>query len=434
MLIFAIASLTFTSCKLAQLTSQYDDAYADPAQEHRAARIAAINVARTDSMHKAKALAAQQAKDAANPYYKDPQYNKDDYYDYQYASRLRRFQGPINGAGYYDNYYTNSYYYNQNPAMYGNSIYNTYAWMPSNQFAMCGSGISNMYGYGGGYGMGYGSPYGYGMGYGSPYGYGSGYGMGYGSPYGYGGGYGMGYGYGGGPYMSMGYGYNSMGYGYPYMGMGMGGYGYSPYGGSFYNSYGNWGYYNSYDPNSGYSHYGPRGSFGGNNGGRSTTAGMAVPYDLESNAREKFFNQMAVKQEATPRFVEVQHKQFNNNMVQAENSGYYNSGGRPAYNNNGMPRNASINNSNINENKIDNTPREYNANNNGGFWPRSNNNSGNVESTPRSFNQSPQIESKPVRSFEPSPSFNTNNESFNRGGGFGGGSFGGGGGGGFRRR
>src|SRR2546421_195880 len=42
-------------------------------------------------------------------------FNYDDYYDYEYAARMRRFYNPVSSYGYYDNYYTNSYWYSGIP-------------------------------------------------------------------------------------------------------------------------------------------------------------------------------------------------------------------------------------------------------------------------------------------------------------------------------
>ncbi len=58
-----------------------------------------------------------------NNYY----YDNDDYYDYAYSARLRRFYNPV-GWGYYDSYYTNSYWYDYNPSSWGLSIYLGYNW------------------------------------------------------------------------------------------------------------------------------------------------------------------------------------------------------------------------------------------------------------------------------------------------------------------
>ncbi len=61
-----------------------------------------------------------------NNYY-DVDYDMDDYYDYMFASRIRRFHRPMPGFGYYDPFFTNMYWYNYDPFMFGNSIYSTYS-------------------------------------------------------------------------------------------------------------------------------------------------------------------------------------------------------------------------------------------------------------------------------------------------------------------
>jgi hypothetical protein len=157
-----------------------------------------------------------------NNYYDDQAFNYDDYYDDEYAVRIRRFHEYCPSYGYYDNYYTNSYWYTGNPYNYGSSVYMGYNfWGPSYMNFAYNPG----YNYYSNMGWGY-DPYGY-----NPYGY---------NPYGYGG-----------------YGYNP--------------YGYDPYMAGYNNGYNN-GYYannyfNSYDNNSYY--YGPRRGTGGN--GRVST-------------------------------------------------------------------------------------------------------------------------------------------------------------------
>jgi len=54
-------------------------------------------------------------------------YNYNDYYDYSYSSRIRRFHYP-NRLGYYNSFYTNSYWYNYDPYYWGTSIYLGYNW------------------------------------------------------------------------------------------------------------------------------------------------------------------------------------------------------------------------------------------------------------------------------------------------------------------
>ncbi len=68
-----------------------------------------------------------------NTYYTDKDFTYDDYYDYSYSSRIRRFQRPNSTWGYYDPYFTNYYWYNNsNPSYFGNSVYATYTWWGPN--------------------------------------------------------------------------------------------------------------------------------------------------------------------------------------------------------------------------------------------------------------------------------------------------------------
>lgn len=242
--LIALASVVLVSCTgTRNATSSIDDVYFDPKKDRVIKKETDVaQYENTPADPNAGKIGVSEA-DRNNPYYQDPNLGYDDYYDNTYASRINRFQRPVYGLGYYDSYYTNSYYYTGNPAMYGVSIYSGYNfWNP---------GYSGWnYGIGMGYGYGY-SPYNSFWGaYNSPY-----YGMGGGwnnpwmNPYGYGGynpwcnnyyGYGGGYGWGN-PYWS---GYNS----------------------GFYNGlYA--GYYNSFDANSN-TYNGPRGvRSGGNSGG-----------------------------------------------------------------------------------------------------------------------------------------------------------------------
>lgn len=56
-------------------------------------------------------------------------FDYDNYYDYEYTSRLRRFQDDnFVSDDYYSDYYTNSYWYDNNPSSYGTSIYLGYDW------------------------------------------------------------------------------------------------------------------------------------------------------------------------------------------------------------------------------------------------------------------------------------------------------------------
>jgi hypothetical protein len=272
-IIACLFTLIGSACSNLKKATYNDDVYVDPKEEKLERERLALEKkkqeeeeARKEAEEIAKQKAEQKAKDDANPAYKDPVYDKDDYYDYQYASRLRRFSSPVYGLGYYDNYYTNYYWYNQNPYYYGTSIYTSYNWWGPSY------GCGPDYGFGMSYNYGWGNPY---------YGY---------SPYYYG--YNP-YNYGYNPYM----GYNSYWQGY-HNGYYSGWNGY-PYG---YGSPNNgWGYYNSFDSNSGYSKptYAPRTSHGGNNSARVSNPGF------NSNGEGyavKYIKEVKEKQSLAPKF------------------------------------------------------------------------------------------------------------------------------------
>lgn len=62
-----------------------------------------------------------------NNYYN---FDPDDYYDYSYTARIRRFHRPYLGFGYFDGFYTNLYWYTYDPWDWGISIYFGYHWWP----------------------------------------------------------------------------------------------------------------------------------------------------------------------------------------------------------------------------------------------------------------------------------------------------------------
>src|SRR5688572_9615174 len=109
-IVAGIVSMILSSCTNNKLATYSDDIYANPSEQRaEKARLAAEKKkqqeeqAKKEAEERAAELAAQKAKDDANPLYKDPSYNKDDYYDYEYSSSLRRFNNPVSGVGYYDN-------------------------------------------------------------------------------------------------------------------------------------------------------------------------------------------------------------------------------------------------------------------------------------------------------------------------------------------
>ena len=73
----------------------------------------------------------QEYQEEENEEYYNDEYSSDDYYDYGYSVRLRRFHGPTFGFSYYNNYYTNSFWYSGMPGHCGVSIYYGYNfWNP----------------------------------------------------------------------------------------------------------------------------------------------------------------------------------------------------------------------------------------------------------------------------------------------------------------
>lgn len=64
-----------------------------------------------------------------NEYYdENDEFDFDDYYDYAYSVRIKRFHRPVYGAGYYDDCYTNLYWYTYDPWVWGMSVYLGYDW------------------------------------------------------------------------------------------------------------------------------------------------------------------------------------------------------------------------------------------------------------------------------------------------------------------
>jgi hypothetical protein len=278
MLFTAVTALVLGGCKTSQLTSGIDDVYANPAEERAVAKAAAEQKKREEALKRqqeeeamAKITAEEKTREAEkSKYYKDPVYDADDYYDYEYSARINRFYRPVYGAGFYDPYYTNFYTYNQNPAFWGTSIYNSYSWgMPSNQFGYYSFGISSGWGYNN---WGYNN---YNCGYYDPFCYNSGFYGGWGSGY-------------------NNWGYNNWAYNNGF---------YNGYNQGYYNGWNNsnWGYYNALDPNSNYSktHYGPRNSnIGENSDRRREDAGRPAI----SGEREKYIQSVAEQQNNQPRF------------------------------------------------------------------------------------------------------------------------------------
>jgi hypothetical protein len=222
----------FSSCSLTKNAGYtQDDLYLDPKKDQQVFYPKPVQAQEEQNKLTQKTQATQTDN---NPYYQDKDFAMDDYYDSEYASRIRRFHNPAYGLGYYDSFYTNSYFYNPNPYLYNVSIYNGYNFWGSSYMNYMynpgwnmglGLGFTNTWNNWGmnSFGNSYYNPYysGFGYGIGSPFGYGlNNY-----NPY----------------YAGMGYGFNNGFYG---------------------------GYYNSFDYNSN-TYYGPRMSNSGFNSSRA---------------------------------------------------------------------------------------------------------------------------------------------------------------------
>ena len=69
----------------------------------------------------------QYADTIADNYYQDYDV-ANDYYDYSFSSRIRRFHRPMHYSNYYGGIYTDYYWYNSDPFYCGTSIYYGYNW------------------------------------------------------------------------------------------------------------------------------------------------------------------------------------------------------------------------------------------------------------------------------------------------------------------
>ncbi|GIV29427.1 MAG: hypothetical protein KatS3mg028_0493 [Bacteroidia bacterium] len=124
-----VALVFFYSCSSLKQISFYEDtdSYVNARQE-RKKKMEALALQKKQAEERQKhiqdSIAKEQEKMNNNPYYKEPNYNKDDYYDYEYAARIKRFYNPVSGLGYYDNWYTNYGFYGA--PNYGSSIYMGY--------------------------------------------------------------------------------------------------------------------------------------------------------------------------------------------------------------------------------------------------------------------------------------------------------------------
>jgi len=178
-----VCTLALTACNSAKQTasSGYDDVYGAGKQTVQNN----VPVAPQSNVHNYSSTPVPNSNnrfDYANPavtdgstgntYVTNNYYDADNYYDYAYSSRIRRFYNPV-GLGYYNPYFTNSYWYDYQPASWGLSIYSTYNWWaPSVYYSyspFVGSGWAFNIGFGPTYNPYWYRPYYYPMGFYNPY-------------------------------------------------------------------------------------------------------------------------------------------------------------------------------------------------------------------------------------------------------------------------
>ena len=163
--IFYITSclLFLTACSAQYQTKNYDDVYYSARNKQADDRSFVVKPTKVEPSQNAQAeqqpQAEQPARELSNQYnseqgttgsnnsdstqYTTPEgdpnvannYYGDDYYDYAYSARLRRFQNNPYYNNYYSDYYTNSYWYDNNPWDWGRSIYMGYNWLHPSFYA-----------------------------------------------------------------------------------------------------------------------------------------------------------------------------------------------------------------------------------------------------------------------------------------------------------
>lgn len=99
-------------------------AYQDPAYSNEAKTYSQRVQGSSDAQNN------EQVVDVADSNYSSQysDYNQDNYYDYAYSARINRFHRPYYWLNYYDDYYTDLYWYTFDPLSWGVSIYLGYSW------------------------------------------------------------------------------------------------------------------------------------------------------------------------------------------------------------------------------------------------------------------------------------------------------------------
>lgn len=139
-----VVLLVFYACGMTVPTIAYDDVYATNVKEHEQFFAEdSDNVIYNDSTYvkqkshyrepiKRKVITESSNYDVDSLEYENQvnyaEFNEEDYYDYAYSARLRRFYSPFSYTDYYADYYTNLYWYTYDPLCWGTSIYLGYNW------------------------------------------------------------------------------------------------------------------------------------------------------------------------------------------------------------------------------------------------------------------------------------------------------------------
>ncbi|MCX8081658.1 MAG: hypothetical protein N3F09_10530 [Bacteroidia bacterium] len=226
--------ISFSCSSIKNSGKGYDEVYDDPI-ELRKLQLAAQKKAQEEMEQKEKEWYARKEKEMSlDPKYNDREFSYEDYYDYEYASRLKRFHQFNPGLSYYDDWYTNQWFYNPCSCAWNQSIYSPFWYNGMNCWNMGWNTPMFIGNYGPGAGWNYGISLGWGWG-------------------------------------NTGFWNNPWYWNYPYYGWGWN----YPYGGwAWNNPYWNYAYYNPYDVNT--YHYGPRGFSGGSNSTIRSYAGMTI--------------------------------------------------------------------------------------------------------------------------------------------------------------
>lgn len=140
-----LGGMVFSACGTTFGSLSYDDVYSDtdeeeylkeePAKKSRGVVYQDPRYRKQVQSHREQLSSEQSGADGSgiqNPNDTTAQeyaaYDQDDYYDYAYSARLRRFHSPIVYSDYYADYYTDLYWYTYDPFLWGTSIYLGYSW------------------------------------------------------------------------------------------------------------------------------------------------------------------------------------------------------------------------------------------------------------------------------------------------------------------